>query len=199
MCKNLKIGLGVGMLVGVIGFSALVLSFKQEKVLGATTGVVTSSDFIYHSVDVVGTHVGTSTVGVASSANTTTYISKIGFNKNLAIYTIKAVSVQSTTLNSANFSFEGSNDFNCETTEPANMVTSSVTVDKINWFSVGDHLKGKVHATSFSNASSTSVISWTNAEAGLGQEVVLTDLNFDCLRLGVSGVSTTLYVGLSSK
>lgn len=184
---------------------------QSEPDIGAANAPVnsvisTSADVVNRGQDVVGTHVGTTTVGVASAIGasqsisvTTTYVSKIGRNIDTAIYNIKMVSVQSTTLNSLYLTVEGSNDGFCDTQGPPASSTTDVVKQDINWYSAMDHLKGKVHATSFGNASTTAIMSWINAAAGYGQQIILTDLNYECLRLGVSGVSTTPYINLITK
>ncbi len=203
MQKRNKIILGV---IGVL-LVVFVLANQMNKggklaepVLGSQSyGTPTTSDFITYSSDVVGTHIGTSTVGVPVAANsaTTTYVSRIGGNKSVANYTIFMVSVASTTLNSLNLAIQGSNDYGCDTVDTS--TAGAILQSNINWFSAGDHMKGKVSATSFTNVSSTAILSWTNAVAGLGQEIVLDGLNYECLRLSVWGVSTTPYIGLRTK
>ncbi len=163
----------------------------------STSGVVTSSDFRYYASDVVGTHIGTSTTGVVfnNDAATSSYVSKIGGNINTAVYTIKMLAAGTTS--TLGLSVQGSNDFFCDTTDVA--VTGTINKTDINWYSAGDHLINKVGTTALVSASSTNPISWTNAVAGAGQEILLTNLNYECLRLNVSGVSTTVYIGLRTK
>jgi hypothetical protein len=166
----------------------------------SNSAISTSSEAGIFGQDVVGTHQNsTTTIGVASTLATTTYVSKIGRGVETAIYMIKMVSVQSTTLNNLTVTVEGSNDLFCDTQAGPASSTTDVVKANINWFSAMDHLKDKVHATSFTNGSSTAVLAWANAAAGYGQEVILTNLAYECLRLGVSGVSTTPYIQLYTK
>lgn len=166
----------------------------------SNSAISTVSEAGIYGQDVVGTHENnTSTTGVASSLVTSTYISRIGRNVNTAIYSIKMVSIQSSTNNNLNIAVEGSNDKFCDTQAGSASSTTNVTKAQINWFSAMDHLRGKSHVTSFTNGSTTAVLSWVNAVAGYGQEVILTDLAYECLKLNVSGVSTTPYIQLNTK
>ena len=161
------------------------------------------SEFQTHASDVIGTKVATTTTGVDFSvtgtggqSSTSTYVNKIGRGINTAIYTIQATKSSSTA--NALFSVEGSNDAFCDTAT-STTIFDVVTIDQINWFSAGDHLVNKVHATSFDNSSSTASILWDNPMPGAGNELILANLNYQCLRLSVSGSSTVLWAQLSTK
>jgi hypothetical protein len=169
-----------------------------EQPLGRAT-----ADFINTAGDVFGTKTGTTTVGAnfrvtgsGGQSATTTYVTRLGNAFKEAIYTIKIKKASS----SANMMFEvqGSNDFGCATTTASTPIDTDYSVDMptpddINWFSAGDHFKNKVHATSFGNASSTSFLVWSNPQVGVGNEIILTDLNYECLKLNVSGSSTNAW------
>lgn len=159
-------------------------------------------------IDIVGTKIGTSTVGVdfsvASSTGqsaTSTYPYLIGNNEDSLIYSLYIKAASSTA--NLKFSFLGSNDSYCDTTATASSSASystygGVFIQDINWFDLGDHLKNKVHSTSLSGATSTIV--WdTSSLLGSGREIILEDLNSRCAALQVSGSSTVLWAQLKTK
>lgn len=167
-----------------------------------------SYDFQRFSGDVVGTHIGTSTVGVAfrqtstgGQTATSTYISKIGNSKNNAVYTVITTAASSSS--NVMMHIMGSNDDFCDSTATSTLdaacVGDCVLASQINWFSAGDHFKGKSQTTNPTGASSTSDYIITNPTVGQGGEIILEDLNYQCLRLGISGSSTIVYVGISTK
>ena len=190
------IGIFGGLLAVVVIAIYVGYNLKAERSYG-----MVASDFAKLSSDVVGTRTVTSTVGVGFSLTsggqsaTSSYISKIGGNINNAVYTIYATAASSTS--NARFDIQGSNDNYCDTT--ATSGGNLPLVSEISWFSAGDHLKGKVHSTGFSNASSTASFAWTNPMENSGQELILTDLNYECLKLNVSGSSTVIYAGIRTK
>ena len=151
--------------------------------------------------DVVGTHLGsTTTVGVAVGANpnvTTSYVSKIGNDKRLATYQIRVTSVTGTD-NNLSFTVQGSNDWLCETQAGAASSTTDVVQSNINWYDAMTHLANRVYPTTIGSGSSTAVYDLNDVTAGTAQELVLTNLNYTCLRFRVSGSSTLIYVGLNT-
>lgn len=194
MSKKLLVGLSVGVIVFAGGAFLLLGGKANLKRSEVNMGQVTSSDFIYYSSDVIGTHVGTSTVGKDFESNvTSTFISKIGGNKQWANYTFK-VTAASTTANLA-VKIEGSNDWSCDTAITS--TADEVWTTNINWFDASDHLS---NIASTANMGPVYMI-WTNPSSTLdsGDEILLTNLNYECLRLSVSGNSTTIYAGLRTK
>jgi hypothetical protein len=162
-----------------------------------------NSEFQPFASDVVGTKSATSTTGVGFSITatggrsaTSSYVSRIGGVKNNAVYTIKPLAVSSTA--ALYVEIEGSNDDYCGTTNTDVSVNTPLVSD-INWYSAGDHYVNKVHSTSFDNASSTSFTSWANPKVGVGKEIILTDLNYECLRFNISGSSTVAWVQIRTK
>lgn len=194
----------------IISILVVVAGFVGYQLLPKDSFGMESYEFQRFSGDVVGTHIGTSTVGVAFSmvsggqSATSTYISRIGNSKTNAVYTIIPTSVG--VLSNIMLNIMGSSDDFCDaiatsTTDVAcGGDTDCVLASEINWFSAGDHVKGKAGATeTLYNASSTVGWVWTNPKEKVGNEIILTDLNYQCLRLGISGSSTTVYVGLTTK
>ena len=201
MKKKLLIGGIIIFLIG--GVIGVLYDQRTDNVLGLAT-----SEFQKYASDVIGTKTGTTTAGVAFSINalssgqsaTTTYVSFIG-DRDKAIYTVKVLKASST----SNFllDIQGSNDDYCDkavaTSTSDVLYTDIPLLGDINWFSAGDHLKGKVHSTSFSNASSTLSFLWLNPDVGVGNEIILSDLNYRCLKLSVSGSSTVMWVQLRTR
>jgi hypothetical protein len=191
MKKSVLIGGLAVVLIGVIAFVGLYN--KKEQSLGQVNPI----DFVTSESAVIGTHTGTTTTGVLLTSATSTKVSKIGRNIDTAIYNIKVTALSTTTGGQyAIFGVECSNDAFCDT---SSSTAPDLKTGNINWFSAGDHFRNKVHATSSSNASTTQTFAITDSVVGLGHELILTDLNCECLRLGYSGVSTSVFIGLSTK
>ncbi len=200
--KKLAGGLSI-MIVAVLaiaffGAVKVNVNINLEKEVAMGLAAVEFQPFAH---DVIGTKTGTTTEGVLISGTigtsaTTTYVSRISQGANQAVYTINA----SDSSSSAHSYFEvmGSNDDYCDTTNTSLSVDLPLVSD-IRWFDAGNHLKGKVHETSFSNVSSTASFMWANPTNGAANEIVLVDLDYECLRLGVSGSSTVLHAQISAK
>ena len=198
--KTILVSIGALGSLAVIALVVLgLLSLREAKLGGVAYPAVVSGEVRNSSSDVIGTHVGTSTVGVWQKAlATTTYISRIDQASKATYQAIVTLPVTSTGA-VVNFAFQGSNDFQCDTTNTSTAsFPNSVIIDDINWFSVGDNLRGKAQSTALTNASSTNIVSWT-PDAEVGQTIQLEDLNYQCLKLVVGTASTTLYVGISTK
>ena len=170
---------------------------EEEQSLGKA-----SNEFVNYAGDVVGSKSGTTTTGVNFSVTstggqsaTTSYIKKTGGIQDIAIYTIKVLEATSSNAN-LNFSFLGSNDYECETASTTSSI-DAITVPDINWFDVSDHLKDRVHSTAFSSATTT--FSWINPVSESGKVIILEDLSYECLRLDMSGSSTVAWIQLKLK
>lgn len=160
----------------------------------------TTDSYLNNAQDVIGTHIGSTTVGIPwPTINVTnTYISKIGENKTIALYQFK-VTAATTSQNSLVTTVQGSNDYLCETQASNASSTTDVVQSNINWYDAMSHLVNRVHPTSFSVGSSSLMIPWTNVAVGNTAELLLTNLNYRCLRLLVSASSTAVYAGLTTK
>ena len=191
-------------LIGYASWAGFIKPSNGEEFLGGANASMDST-FVtgtpnYGTQDVVGTHVGTTTIG-ASFANpntTNTYVSVIGNNIKQAVYQIKIVAVTSSD-NNISFTVQGSNDYLCGTQAGNGNATTNTVQANINWYDAMSHLKGRVHPTTLGNGSSTIVYDWNDATAGSAQEIVLTDLNYECLRLLLSTSSTKPYVGINTR
>ena len=199
--KKIIIGIIAGIVVLTAGW--FILNNQPEGVFGKE-----SYQFQRFDSDVIGTHTGTTTTGVAfritatgGQTATTTYISRIGGNKNVAAYHITPTAASSSA--NAIFSLMGSNDDYCETTATSTTdkacVGDCVLDSEIHWHNLVNHLKDTDHSTSFDNASSTLIRNWQNPKVGAGNEIVLKDLDEECLRMDVTGSSTVIYSGLRTK
>lgn len=159
------------------------------------------SGFLDNGTDVIGTKTATTTVGVAFGkastggiSATSTYVTKI-VPADKAVYTIQNLIASSTSR--INIEIQGSQDDFCDTT--ATSGGNLPLVSEINWFSAGDHLRGKIQTTSFVNASSTNFISWLNPLNGAGQEIILENLDYECLRLNIAAASSTVWAQISTR
>ena len=153
----------------------------------------------YGSIDVVGTRVGTSTTPVAFTNNsaTSTYISYLGNEVDNLTYTIRNTATAAGGGANAYFTLLGSNDAYCNTATTSPDYGNPVLMKDINWFDLGDQLKGKVHSTSL--GSGTSTIAWTSPLVGTGREIILEDLNTKCIALQVNASGTSLWIQQTAK
>lgn len=159
------------------------------------------SAFFKYAQDVIGTKTATTTVGVNFAPSTglipsatSTYVTKIG-DADEVTYTFRALKASSTAR--LIFAWQGSNDDYCDTT--ATSGGNLPLVSEIAWYDIGDHLNETVHTKEWTSATSTQTINWTNPMDGQGKAAHLHHLDFQCLRLGVQGVSTTLHAQISTK
>lgn len=183
------IAIGVGTLLLAVGLLA-----GRSLNRGDISFGVATAEIINEGSDVVGTHVGTSTTGVALTVTTSSVFKYIGSNVDTAIFGVKITAASTT--NNFNAMVYGSNDYSCETTVTS--TSGEVWTTDINWFSAMDHLRNKVHATSITNTS-TVFLAGVNLQQGTGMPIILTDLRYRCLRFDYAGVSTTAYVNLVTK
>jgi hypothetical protein len=198
MTKNqFKIGVGVVVILAtslVIFLTLRVMKPDVQKTFG-----MESSEFMKYGSDVIGTHTGTSTVGVYFENNltaTSTYVTKIDRSLETAVYMIKATNASSTA--EAQFAVYGSNDDYCDTTTTT--ATNYPNMSDINWYSAGDHFMNRTHLVQLSTDSSTSFVNWSSPSSTLpGVEIALWNMNYNCLRLDAAASSTELYVGLITK
>ena len=204
MSKTSKIVIGVSVAL-LLALSAYALWPKTGNLGGANaplnSAINTSTDSYlnYGTQDVVGTHIGTSTVGgVFPNPNvTTSFISVIGNSIRQATYQIKIVATTGTD-NNMSFTVQGSNDYLCGTQAGNASSTTDVTMKDINWYDAMNHLTGRVQPVTMGNGSSTVIFDWEDTTAGSAKEVTLTNLNYQCLRLLVSASSTLIYAGLNT-
>ena len=188
MTKSNK--LSIGLLLGcAVVIGALLGASYLTKVFGANT--ITSLALNGSPVNLIGSQVGTTTtaVGFYELAASTTYPVRIGANTDTVAITLLALEA-STSGATVNLSLLGSNDRYCDTASTsAGTLLTTVTGD-INWYDVSKNILNLAgSATTISTA--TSSIQWTPT-SGSGKQIVLTNLNAECLALEVSATSTRL-------
>ena len=195
----------VFLLAGIVGYASWSLFVRgnlgaANAPLNSSFNTTTDSYLNYGTQDVVGTHIGTSTVGASFPTPnvTSSFISVIGRNVKQADYQIFITAVTNTN-NNLSFTVQGSNDYLCGTLAGSASSTTDVVQANINWYDAMSHLKGRVHPTSLGNGSSTVVYDWNDATVGSAQKIILEDLDFECLKFLMSVSSTKPYVGLNTK
>lgn len=158
--------------------------------------------FRSYASDVVGTKVGTTTTGVqfTDNAATTTYVSKIGGLINTAVYTFGIKAASSTAAGESNLkmSILASNDDHCDTAT-STTIEDLVATGEVNWYDAAPFLLNGASEQSLTNGTST--ISWITSGLGPGngREVLLTDLNAECLALQLNGSSTRVWAQIRTK
>ena len=182
-----------GLVIAILACGVFWFNWPKEKALGGV--------YLGSPVDVVGTKTGTSTAGVyfGDYAATSTYVTNITAMADMAIYTLRVKSASTTA--AAYFEIQGSYDAECGTTATSTTDAAykprSPLMSDINWYDASSHIEGLADTRTIATATTTLV--WTSIVAGMGREITLTDLNYDCLRLGVRATSTILWVQLKTK
>ena len=158
--------------------------------------------FINWAGDVVGTKVGTTTTPVGfgndgtTARATSSYISEVGGLASIAVYTLQVQEASST--GDLHFEFLGSQDDHCNATATYSYLLDDIVLNQeINWFDISDHLTNKVHSTTLPSATTTFV--WLDPLERTGKVIAFENLNYECLRLDVSGSSTELWAQLRLK
>jgi len=194
MNKDKIILIVLGSLVVLAVLGAAIFNYVRGNKFG-----MNSTEFTYYASDLVGTHSGTSTVGVYfgdNRASTSTYVKRISTTKDNATLLFNVTSASSTAV--AYFEIFGSNDDYCETTTTT--ATNYPNMTDINWYSAGDTIINRTHLSYLSTDSATSLLKWTNpTSTHPGPQVSMWNLNYECLRLDVAASSTILYVGIVTK
>jgi len=157
---------------------------------------------IWGPTDIVGTKIGTTTTGVNFAVNagvegysaTSTYVATTTALTDVLIFTVKALAASSTA--GVHFSILGSNDYKCDTATTTT-IYDVITMKQINWFDIGSHVAGLAGSQTISTGTSTIV--WENPAVAQGKDIVLTNVNYNCVALQVSGSSTVLWIQRHSK
>lgn len=180
-------GIIVVLLLVVIG----TIWFTQTQPLGKA-----SSQFASYASDLIGTKSGTTTTGVAFAASTTReYVIKTGGLINSASFTFKPTATPGPT-GLVNLQFYASNDDYCDTATTTSSL-DSVIMSEINWFDIGTHIVNLAGSQTLNDATSTVV--WAPTGTAHGKEVTLNNLNYECLKVGVTASSTTLWAQVKTK
>ena len=185
-------------LIILVGIGVAVFSkplFGEELTLGNSASNA--------AIDLVGTRTGTSTAGADFSVFKTassSYIAYISGDTDTAIISLKATAA-STTGTAVYMNILASNDEDCITASTTyNSPYNNIVVTDINWYDATSHIKNITTATvaSMLTAATTTIV-WQPANVGIGKEIILTDLNANCLRLNINATSTKLYGQLRTK
>jgi len=178
----------IALIGGIIG-----VNLNQPDGLGLAT-----TEFRNYASDVIGTKTGTTTTGVLWPAATTTkeYIIKTGGGIKQATFTIKPTVTPAAWSQDVLLNFYGSNDDYCDTATTTSVLDAVIT-SEINWFDIGTNLRE--FAGSQTIAGATSTITATFAKTNQGKVVNLTDLNYECLKVGVVASGTTLWAQVKTK
>jgi len=197
--KKIYIIGGTMLVVIVLMGLSIILSKAADNSLGQV---------IFHqgASDVVGTKVGTTTTGVGfygANTGTSTYVSKIDGTINTAVYTIlfkAASSTPATGASNLHVSLLASNDDYCNTATTTT-IYDVVTMDQINWFDAAPFITGITDASSQLTplAGTSTLVLNTTAMQGRGKQILLTNLNAQCLALQVNSSSTLLHIQLKTK
>ena len=178
----------IALIGGIIGFN-----LNQPDGLGLAT-----TEFRNYASDVIGTKIGTTTTGVLWPAATTTkeYIIKTGGGIKQATFTVKPTVTPAAWSQDVLLNFYGSNDDYCDTATITSVLDKVIT-SEINWFDIGTNLRE--FAGSQTIAGATSTITATFAKTIQGKVINLTDLNYECLKVGVVASGTTLWAQVKTK
>ena len=178
----------IALIGGIIG-----LNLNQPDGLGLAT-----TEFRNYASDVIGTKIGTTTTGVLWPTSTTTkeYIIKTGGGIKQATFTVKPTVTPAAWSQDVFLNFYGSNDDYCDTATTTSVLDKVIT-SEINWFDIGTNLRE--FAGSQTIAGATSTITATFAKTIQGKVVNLTDLNYECLKVGVVASGTTLWAQVKTK
>ena len=143
--------------------------------------------------DVFGLQVGTSTTATAEGSFYTARHNNATTSKALllngmtdtATYTIRPITASSSSW--FDWKIFGSNDTDCDTSTTTTVYENTVITDQINWYDADP-----------TNSRTAGTI--TNmTDSATGTVVLLTDLNWRCLRFDAMGASTTIGVQLREK
>ena len=150
--------------------------------------------------DVIGTKTGTTTAGVYfASRATSTYRIKSGSADQLML-TMLAIKASTTPGSWVNLSLLGSNDWDCMTatsTLNANDTTNQqVLTSEVNWYDIGQHVVELAGTQTIPSATST--LTWTST-AGHSQDITLTNLNYQCVKVEISSSSTEVFMQARNK
>ena len=170
--------------------------FKTDKQASGKAAAL----FINYASDVIGTKVGTTTTMVGFYTDMTassSYINKIGGKTDMATYTF-AAQASSTPSGQVAVSFWGSYDDGCETASSTTSFDDIVLTGDVNWFMLNSYQLGISTTHLATLPVSTTTLNWFPAgNVPLNkQNIVLKDLNYECLKMNLSASSTKLWTQL---
>lgn len=187
MTKINKLSIGI-----IIGLAVLIGVLLGINYIGNALGANPVANTSGVPVNLIGTQVGTTTTPVAfygsNTVASTTYPFRIGQDTDKVAITLLFPEASSTG-STVNLSILSSNDPYCDTATTST-IYNVTTVNQIKWYDASRNILNLAGATTgFSGATTTLIL---NPIAGSGKQIVLTDLNTQCLALEVSASSTKL-------
>lgn len=186
--EKLQRTLTVGGMIIIILLGVLVFMSFSKVDPSVGTAIISAPS------DLVGTKTGTSTVGIGFYASTTrSYVKRIGANTDNLALTLMAIKASST---SVNLNILASNDKDCDTATTSADVGNPVLMRDVNWFDAGSHILNLAGASAITTATST--IGWYPS-AGQAKEVILTNLNAECLKFNFTASGIELWSQIKKK
>jgi len=150
-------------------------------------------------VDMIGTQNASTTVGEyfdALTSASSTAIKKIGTYIDTVTFTIHAVSATSTA--DAYFAILGSNDQNCDTATTSTSYPNQSLKNEIRWFDIGQNLLNLTGTLTFASTGTTT-LEWIDIVAGDGRQIVLTDVNTECIKFEMNAADLIAQVQMVTR
>lgn len=187
LTRGFIIVLGIGLVIGLVIFL-----LNKPKDFGSEANAGPEIDFAF---DIVGTRIGTTTTpelfhGGHTVASSTYRVGAGGADQ--LILTLLAVEASSTPSGSLSLSFLGSNDFNCMTATTSPDFGNPILTTDINWYDIGDHVAELAGTVTIPVATST--LNWLSIETGTSRDIVLENLDYQCITVELSASSTSLLI-----
>lgn len=179
-------------IVGIIVVGVLYFSHEEEPNTGAEASAGPEIDY---ASDVIGSRTGTSTAGTYFSDGTSTTTARVRTSgASLANFTVLPTSASSTGA-LATFTFFGSNDFDCATASTTGGTQNPILTTDINWYDIGDHVAELAGSQSLTGTSTIAMTPYT----GLGTDITLTNLNYECIKVEAAASSTIMLMQVRLK
>lgn len=174
----------IGLAVIVVAVGAFFIRGDKEVEVSADPSAGAEIDY---ASDVIGSRVGTTTASTYffNSAASSTY--KVGVSgASQATFTVLPT-IASTTGALATFAFYGSNDWDCITASTTGGTQNPILTSDINWYDIGNHVAELAGTQAITGTSTVSILSIAQ---GLGTDIVLSNLNYQCIKVEAHGSST---------
>lgn len=181
----------------VLGVCAIALMlFVGFLLLNKPDDTIAGAIYPIPFTNLIGSRTASTTVtvgfyGTANTNGTSTYSIPL-LNSSNASIVFDPVTASSTTGGAAiYFQLLGSNDPECITAQTTITSGEHMTLGQIRWFDVSNHMKASTVLTGITNATTT--FSWLNPIIGMQREIVLDNLDMNCLAIRVAASSTSLF------
>lgn len=151
------------------------------------------------TADIIGTQVGTTTEALQFAVDndrtanqaTTTAVKLLEGTTDTGLFTIRAVTASTTA--ELFWHIYGSNDGGCDTTTTTTETSGLVLMNQIHWYELSASVEGT------GSSVSGQIIDPNASTVASSTEILLTNLNWACLKMEMSGASTTAHVQLRQK